>query len=299
MEEIGLYQAMQTLRAVRRLRPDPVPEAVLQRILEAASWAPTGGNVQPWRAIVVRDAERKKKLGALYQDGWNTYAKGHRAQLAKAPEALQAKQARMLDAGDYLGAHFGESPAVILFCFNPKLMAITDAKLDRISVVGGASIYTAVENLLLACRAEGLGCTLTTLLCGYEDEVREILEIPEPWGAACAVPVGSSRPEIAAPETPCSLPMKTTRCATCAPCCAASWPKRCLRKRCSSGIANTASRPNSSASWRISVSAESPSTPSTGGRGRTWWPPWRSSRNSAAAAALRRGPSSTARSTGA
>jgi nitroreductase len=96
----------------------------------------------------------------------------------------------MLSAGDYLGAHFGESPAVVIFCFNPKLMAITDARLDRISVVGGASIYTAVENLLLACRAEGLGCTLTTLLCGYEDEVRGILEIPEPWGTACAIPIG-------------------------------------------------------------------------------------------------------------
>ncbi len=190
MEEIGLYEAMQTLRAVRRLRPDPVPDAVMQRILEAASWAPTGGNVQPWRVVVVRDSERKQKLGEFYQAGWDTYSEGHRAQLADAPEAMQAKQARMLDAGDHLAAHFGESPAVIIFCFNPKLMAITDAKLDRISVVGGASIYTAVENLLLACRAEGLGCTLTTLLCGYEEEVRSILEIPQPWGTACAVPVG-------------------------------------------------------------------------------------------------------------
>lgn len=190
MEEIGLYQAMQTLRAVRRLRPDPIPDEVLHRVMEAASWAPTGGNVQPWRAIVVRDSGRKQQLGKHYLEGWNAYAKGHRAQLADAPEELQAKQARMLAAGDHLAAHFGESPAIAVFCFNPKLMAITDAKLDRISVVGGASIYTAVENLLLACRAEGLGCTLTTLLCGYEDEVRAILEIPEPWGTACAVPIG-------------------------------------------------------------------------------------------------------------
>jgi len=190
LAEIDLYEAMQTLRAVRRLRPDPVPDAVLHRVLQAASWAPTGGNVQPWRAIVVRDPERKQRLAKHYLAGWNDYSAGHRAQLADAPEAIQASQARMLDSGDHLAAHFGESPAVIVFCFNPKLMAITDAKLDRISVVGGASIYTAVENLLLACRAEGLGCTLTTLLCGYEDEVREILEIPEPWGTACAVPVG-------------------------------------------------------------------------------------------------------------
>jgi nitroreductase len=69
-------------------------------------------------------------------------------------------------------------------------MAITDAKLDRPSVVGGASVYTAVENLLLACRAEGLGCVLTTLLCEREPEVKELLGIPAPWGTAAAIPIG-------------------------------------------------------------------------------------------------------------
>ncbi|MDE0884110.1 MAG: nitroreductase family protein [Myxococcota bacterium] len=190
MTQIDLYEAMQTLRAVRRLRPDPVPDEVLHRVLQAACWAPTGGNVQPWRAIVVRDSARKQALGEHYLAGWNEYSADHRAQLESAPEAIQAKQARMLDSGDHLAENFGQAPAVIVFCFNPKLMAITDAGLDRISVVGGASVYTAVENLLLACRAEGLGCTLTTLLCGYEEHVREILEIPEPWGTACAVPIG-------------------------------------------------------------------------------------------------------------
>ena len=78
----------------------------------------------------------------------------------------------------------------MVFCFNPKNMAITDAKLDRPSVVGGASIYPAVENLLLACRAEGLGCVLTTLLCMSEPEVRELFEIPQPWATAAAIPIG-------------------------------------------------------------------------------------------------------------
>jgi nitroreductase len=96
----------------------------------------------------------------------------------------------MLASGDYLAQHFGATPVVLVFCFDPRNMAITDAKLGRISVVGGASIYTAVQNALLACRAEGLGCVLTTLLCGCEPEVRELLEIPEPWGTAAAVPIG-------------------------------------------------------------------------------------------------------------
>ena len=86
--------------------------------------------------------------------------------------------------------HFGEAPAIAMFCFNPKFMAITDAKLDRVSVVGGGSVYTAVQNLMLACRAEGLGCVLTTLLCEHEEKVREILAIPQPWGTAAAIPMG-------------------------------------------------------------------------------------------------------------
>jgi nitroreductase len=190
MAEIGLYEAMRTLRAVRRLRPDPIPDDVLHRVLEAATWAPTGGNRQPWRIIVVKDREKKARLGVLYADRYAAFAKMYRRRLADLPEALRAKTERMLGAGDYLGAHFGEAPVILVFCFNPKEMAITDAKLDRVSVVGGGSVYTAVENLLLACRAEGLGCVLTTLLCECEPEVREFLAIPQPWGTAAAIPIG-------------------------------------------------------------------------------------------------------------
>ncbi len=190
MGEIGIYDAMSTLRAVRRLRPDPIPDDVLRRVLEAATWAPTGGNVQPWRVVVVRDAERKQTIARLYADRWKAYSTQHMAMIGDAPEALRARTEKMLGAGNYLADHFAETPAVLIFCFNPKLMAVTDAGLDRISVVGGGSVYTAVQNALLACRAEGLGCVLTTLLCECEPEVRELLAIPEPWGTAAAVPIG-------------------------------------------------------------------------------------------------------------
>ena len=189
-DELGVYAAMRTLRAVRRLRPDAIPGPVLERILEAASWAPTGGNVQPWRVIAVRDRALVKQLGELYAARWHAYSKQHMAQLEGAPEELRARTSRMLAAGDYLADHFAETPAVLVFCFNPKLMAITDIKQNRVSVVGGASIYPAVENALLACRAEGLGCVLTTLLCEVEPEVRALLAIPEPWATAAAVPIG-------------------------------------------------------------------------------------------------------------
>ena len=190
VNEIGLYAAMSSLRAVRRLRPDPVPDAVLRRVLEAASWAPTGGNVQPWRVVAVRDAAGKQRLGELYAERWAAYSAQHRKLIADAPEAVRERNERMLAAGDHLAHHFGQTPVVLVFCFDPRNMAITDARLDRISVVGGASIYTAVQNALLACRAEGLGCVLTTLLCECEAAVRELLEIPEPWGTAAAVPIG-------------------------------------------------------------------------------------------------------------
>ncbi len=163
---------------------------MLERVLEAASWAPTGGNVQPWRVIAVRDRALVKQLGELYAARWRAYSKQHMAQLEGAPEALRARTERMLDAGNYLAEHFAETPVVLVFCFNPKLMAITDLKQGRVSVVGGASIYPAVENALLACRAEGLGCVLTTLLCEVEPAVRELLAIPEPWATAAAVPIG-------------------------------------------------------------------------------------------------------------
>jgi nitroreductase len=185
-----LYEAMSTLRAVRRLRPDAIPHAVEQRILQAAAWAPTGGNVQPWRVVVVRERGLKQRLGALYDARWKAYSAGHRKLIASAPAEARAKAERMIAAGDYLAAHFADTPLVAVFCFNPENMAITDAQQPRVSVVGGASIYTAVENFLLACRAEGLGCVLTTLLCEVEPEVRELLAIPQPWATACAVPVG-------------------------------------------------------------------------------------------------------------
>lgn len=185
-----VYEAMSTLRAVRRLKPDPIPTDVLNRVLQAAAWAPTGGNAQPWRIVLVTDPAPKKQLGELYAGSWKNFAKGYEARLTGLPEADRAREARTLAAANHLGDHFGEAPAIAIFCFNPKFMAITDAKLDRVSVVGGGSVYTAVQNLMLACRAEGLGCVLTTLLCEHEEKVREILAIPQPWGTAAAIPMG-------------------------------------------------------------------------------------------------------------
>ncbi|MEE2777488.1 MAG: nitroreductase family protein [Acidobacteriota bacterium] len=190
MSEIGLYEAMSTTRAVRRLRPDPLPEGALERILRAATWAATGGNQQPWRVVVVENPAKKARLQELYKPQWQRYCEITSRRMERLEGDVLAKAQRTIAAGDHLADNMGAVPAILVFCFNPDYMAITDAGLDRPSVVGGASVYPSVENALLAARAEGVGCVLTTLLCFCESDVRELLGIADGWFTAAAVPLG-------------------------------------------------------------------------------------------------------------
>lgn len=185
-----LFDALSTQRAVRRLRTDPVPDDVLERVLQAAAWAPTGGNQQPWRVVVVRDPGLKQALEDLYRPEWQRFSAGYAGRLDAADPATRAALERAVAAGDHLATHLHAAPVLLVFCFDPDQMAITDRRLDRVSVVGGASVYPAVQNALLACVAEGLGCVLTTLLCLREPEVAELLGIPDGWGTAAVVPIG-------------------------------------------------------------------------------------------------------------
>ena len=187
---IDLYEAMSTLRAVRRLRPDPVPDDVLERVLQAACWAPTGGNQQPWSVVVVRDAAKRSTLADLYAPRWAEYTVRFRARIEGLAGEAKAKAERTLAAGDYLADHMGEAPVHLVFCADPSRMAITDAGLDRVSMVGGGSVYPPIQNAMLACRAEGLGCVLTTLLCFEEDAVKDLLEIPDGWATVGVIPIG-------------------------------------------------------------------------------------------------------------
>ena len=186
-----LSTAMSTLRAVRRLRTDPIPEDVLGRLLQAAAWAPSGGNAQPWRIVVVTDPDKKQALADVYLPAWKDYIGASWAErLAAMPEEQRTAVQKMLKAGDYLAAHMHEAPVLLLFCFNPAVMTFTDSELARHSVTGGGSLFPAVQNLMLACVQEGLGCTLTTLHARREDEVKRILGIPAEWGTSALVPIG-------------------------------------------------------------------------------------------------------------
>lgn len=187
---MDLYEAMSTLRAVRRLRPDPIPEDVLERVFRAATWAPTGGNLQPWRIVAVRAPAARQALEDLYRPHWEGYTPHYRERMSRMPPAERDKSERALAAGDYLATHLHEAPVIAVFCFNPTLMTITDELLPRPSVVGGGSVYPAVQNLLLACRNEGLGCVLTTLLCREEAHVKPLLGIPDGWYTCAYVPIG-------------------------------------------------------------------------------------------------------------
>jgi nitroreductase len=187
---MDLLEAMRTCRTVRRLRPDPVPDDLLRRVLTAATWAPSGGNRQPWRFVVVRDPALKGRLRELYLPLWQTFSEAYASRLRAVAPASRAGTERMLRSADHLAHHFDEAPVIVVVCVHIADLAITDDGLDRPPVVGGASIYPAVQNLMLACRDAGLGAALTTLLCMREPEVRTLLGIPDGWATCAHLPLG-------------------------------------------------------------------------------------------------------------
>ena len=189
-DNAGLQETMSSLRAVRRLRPDPVPAAVLERVLQAACWAPSGGNQQSWRVIAVRDPELKAGIQDVYLPAWQAYSAHFMDLMSSVPNDEIERLRKVVAAGDYLANNMAETPVILVFCADLRAMAITDAKLDRISVVGGASVYPAVQNAMLACVSEGLGCTLTTLHCVDEPAIVSLLDIPPKWAVPAIVPIG-------------------------------------------------------------------------------------------------------------
>ena len=162
-----------------------MPTELLAEALDAARFAPPGGNLQPVRWIVVRDAELLRTLGGWYLELWEAYS----AELASGERAVGAQTAGVQAADDFARA-FGSLPALVVVCAKSSALYATDAGLGRLSVVGGASIYPAVQNLCIACRALGLGTAITTLLCLREPEVRALLGIPGNMLTAAHVAVG-------------------------------------------------------------------------------------------------------------
>jgi len=174
---------IETTGTCRFYKPDPIAHDVLARVLDGARYAPTGGNRQGVRFIVVRDAAKRRQLRDLYLPLWEQYA-------SRATARPGAPTLKLLENADHFARHLDQVPALIVVCAQLADIMATDRHLERLSIVGGASVYPSVQNLLISARAEGLGTALTTLLCAVEPQVKALLGIPEGVATAAMVAMG-------------------------------------------------------------------------------------------------------------
>jgi nitroreductase len=176
-EDVPLLEGIRTTRALRRLRPDPVPRALIRKVCEAGTFAPSGGNRQPWQFVAVTDAETRRFVAERYRPAFEAYI-GPAREAAKAP-AYPASKRRTTAAASWLAEHLHEVP-VHLFVAGwtrrgePQLQAL----------------MPAVQNVLLACRAVGLGASLTTLHLAFGREIDARLGLPEGCPSCALLPIG-------------------------------------------------------------------------------------------------------------
>jgi nitroreductase len=176
-EDVPLLEGIRTARAIRRLKPDPVPKALIRKVCEAGTFAPSGGNRQPWTFIAVTEPERRAWVADRYRPAFHRYIAAAR-EAARSPEYPEAKR-RNMRAAIYLADHLHEAP-VLLFVAGwtrrgrPQLQAL----------------FPAVQNVLLACRAVGLGASLTTLHQSFADELHPWLGLPPEQPTCAMLPIG-------------------------------------------------------------------------------------------------------------
>ncbi len=173
-EEIGLFEALYTQRALRKLKPDDVPDELISKLIEAATKAPSGGDRQPWRFLVIRDAETKRRIADYYLRAWEQAYPGG--------SVGNTISAGVYASADHLARNMAGVPVLIMACIE---RAGPEATFGL-----GESIFPAVQNLLLAARALGLGSALTSLHKRYDSEIKALLGIPENVETAALLPVG-------------------------------------------------------------------------------------------------------------
>lgn len=189
-----LYDVMRTTFAAREFTADPLPDETLVRILDHARFAPSGGNRQGWRVIVVRDPDTRKSLATLSEPAAKRYAA--QLQAGESPwntidaTSVSAETIERTPAPARLTAPFLQAAVVLVVGVDLKLVAATDQYLPRVGVVGGASIYPFVWNILLAARHEGFAGTITTLTVAEEPRLRELLGIPRHVAVCAVMPLG-------------------------------------------------------------------------------------------------------------
>ena len=175
-----LFEIIRTTRSMRRLKPDLVPRELIRKILEAGTCAPSGGNMQRWRFLLIADPEVKRKVGALYRRAWDEIVAPRYRSGEPAPGSSRERFDRMLAAAEHLAHHIHEAPVWIVPCLQGASPTRT----------AGSSIYPAVQNMLLAARALGLGATLTTLYLNFEKDAEAALGLPPDWHSYALIPIG-------------------------------------------------------------------------------------------------------------
>jgi nitroreductase len=196
---MDVREAMRTQHACRYYLPDPVPEHVFYRAVEAARFGPQGGNRQPVRFLIVTDADKKRQLAEWYLVPWRAYTAATTSRtptiaaesgVVKSTTIVMSDPKQALADANHFADHFADHPAIVVVLADLDDTHPTDTELGRLSIVGGASVYPAAQNFCLALRDQGVATTLTTLLCMYEPQVRELLDIPGNLSTAAFIVAG-------------------------------------------------------------------------------------------------------------
>jgi nitroreductase len=197
---VDLYEAMRTTSAVRQFTGEPLPDEVLHTILDNARFAPSGGNRQGTRIIVVRDPDARRALAELTIPGARRYTAqreaGEGPWNAAAPTRLSDDEIAATEVPDFWTTPVLDAAVVLVVCVDLRVVAATDQYLERVGIVGGASVYPLVWNILLAARNEGFGGTITTMAVAEEPRVRELFGIPDEYAVACVVPLGKPERQL-------------------------------------------------------------------------------------------------------
>ncbi len=184
MSEPGFFEILDSTRAIKRLKPDPVPLELIRKVLDAGTKAPSGVNTQPWEFLVVRDPDTKKWVQKRYLH----FAK---ERFGAVVESIDAPHARMLRTVTHLAEHLHEAPVLLFVCGHrdwPAAVPI-EKRVGKAPPPYG-SIYPCAQNILLACRAVGLGASLTTIHHMFEEELAEQLGVPDEVSLVALLPIG-------------------------------------------------------------------------------------------------------------
>jgi nitroreductase len=191
---MDLYDVMRTTAAARDFTEDPLPDDVLHTILDNARFAPSGGNRQGTQVIVVRDSATRERLVEITEPGARRYhaqrAAGETPWGSYTPSAVTEEQVARTPVPASVTDPIRKAAVVLVVCVDLRAVAALDQQLDRVGIVGGASVYPLVWNILLAARNEGFGGTITTMAVAEEPALKLLLGIPEPYAVAAVVPLG-------------------------------------------------------------------------------------------------------------